>query len=93
MKEGLDRFKTAARIDGDSIVVFDVDTEGSFVSRYAPFYFFREARYSAGIMRWPGGAKITAMRNPWREFESLPIGGDMRKTWWWGPPPCGYHCS
>ncbi len=73
-KEGLDRFKQAARIDHDGIVVFDVGTEGTFVSRYAPYYFFREARYSAGIMRWPGGAKITAMRNPWREFESVPLG-------------------
>jgi len=74
MKEGLDRFRRAAHMDRDGIVVFDVDTEGTFVSRYAPYYFFPEARYSAGIMRWPGGAKITAMRNPWREFESVPLG-------------------
>jgi hypothetical protein len=74
MKEGLDRFNQAARIDHDGIVVFDVDTEGTFISRYAPYYFFRDARYSAGIMRWPGGAKITAMRNPWREFESVSLG-------------------
>jgi len=74
IRDGLDRFKQAARIDHDGIVVFDVDTEGTFVSRYAPFYFFKDARYSAGIMRWRGGAKITAMRNPWRDFESVPLG-------------------
>ena len=33
-----------------------------------------EARYSIGIVRSRGGAKITAMRNPWREFASVPLG-------------------
>ncbi len=71
---GLDCFAKAARFESDGIVVFDVDGKDTIVSRYAPFYFFPEARYSAGIVRWEGGAKITAMRNPWREFESVEIG-------------------
>lgn len=49
MKEGLARFQAAAHLDSDGIVVFDVNTEGGFVSRYSPYYFFRDARYSAGI--------------------------------------------
>lgn len=74
IKQGLDRFRQAARITPQDIVVFDVDTQGAFVSRYAPYYFFRQARYSVGIMRWAGGTKITAMRNPWHEFDSVPLG-------------------
>jgi nanoRNase/pAp phosphatase (c-di-AMP/oligoRNAs hydrolase) len=44
------------------------------ISRYAPYVFFPEARYAAGIVRSNGGAKITAMRNPWRDFPSVKLG-------------------
>jgi len=71
---GLDRFTAAARLENDGIVVFDVDGKGALISRYAPYYFFPEARYSAGIVRWEGGTKITTMRNPWREFDSVSLG-------------------
>ncbi|MBI3014976.1 MAG: hypothetical protein HYY65_07975 [Candidatus Tectomicrobia bacterium] len=74
MQTGLDRFAAAARLESDGIVVFDVDGKGALISRYAPYYFFPEARYSAGIVRWEDGAGITAMRNPWREFESVFLG-------------------
>ena len=55
-------------------MVFDVDAADTLVSRYAPFFFFPEARYSAGIVRGASGAKITAMRNPWRDFTPAPLG-------------------
>ncbi len=71
---GLRRFRENARLETDGIVVFDVDASDVTVSRYAPYIFFPEARYSAGIVRFPGGAKVTAMRNPWLEFESVPLG-------------------
>lgn len=71
---GLDRFKRAARLEQDGIVVFDVDSTDAVVPRYAPYYFYPEARYSVGVVRWPGGAKVTAMRNPWREFTPVPLG-------------------
>ncbi len=74
MQVGLDRFSKAARLESDGIVVFDVDTKGAIISRYAPYYFFPDARYSAGIVRRDGGATITAMRNPWREFQSVFLG-------------------
>ena len=74
IEAGLDRFKAGARLEKDGIVVFDVDGKDTIISRYAPFYFFPEARYSAGIVRWEGVAKITVMRNPWREFEGVPLG-------------------
>lgn len=75
---GLRRFKRAAHLD-DDIVVFDVDAEGTLVSRYAPYRFFPRARYSAGILRGEGGTKITAMRNPWLSFSSAPLGAIFRK--------------
>jgi hypothetical protein len=74
MELGFDHFKRNAHVENDGIVVFDVDQQGAIVNRYAPFRFFPNARYSAGVIRWPGGARITAMRNPWREFRSVPLG-------------------
>jgi hypothetical protein len=71
---GLTRFKDNARVERDGIVVFDVTTEGTIVSRYAPYYFFPEARYSVGIIRSDHDVKVTAMRNPWKEFHSVPLG-------------------
>jgi hypothetical protein len=71
---GLSRFKQNAYLDHDGVVVFDVDTKDVIVSRYAPFHFFPDARYSIGITRWPQGGKITAMRNPWKAFQSVPLG-------------------
>jgi len=71
--EGLSRFAASARLQ-DQMVVFNVDGSGVVVPRYAPYRFFPHARYSIGIIRYEKGAKITAMRNPWMEFESVPLG-------------------
>jgi hypothetical protein len=73
VESGLERFAESSKLE-DGIVIFDVDTKGVMVNRYSPYYFFPEARYSIGIMRSPSGAKITAMRNPWMEFPSVPLG-------------------
>lgn len=70
---GLRRFKKRAHLV-DDIVVFDVDARNAVINRYAPYRFFPAARYSAGIIRKPDGIRITAMRNPWQEFESVPLG-------------------
>lgn len=79
-QRGLDRFKKAASLKSGGIVVFDVDSRGAHVSRYAPYYFFPEARYSLGVLRLDKGAKITAMRNPWRDFPSVPLGKIFQKV-------------
>jgi hypothetical protein len=72
---GLERFAQAAEVHDGEIVVFDVTTQkNDMISRYAPYYFFPEARYSVGVVRSPKSAKITAMRNPWREFPSVHLG-------------------
>jgi hypothetical protein len=58
-----------------NIVAFDVQaSEEAIISRYAPYYFYPHAQYSIGITRYSHGAKITAMRNPWLNFESVPLG-------------------
>jgi hypothetical protein len=81
---GLDRFAPAVRLDVGEIVVFNVTSQkGVVLSRYAPYHFFPEARYSVGVVRSTNGAKITAMRNPWRDFPSVNLGEifkDLEKT-------------
>ena len=62
------------RLSEDQIAIFDVDGRGVQINRYAPFYFFPKARYSIGIVRLEESAKITAMRNPWMQFSSVPLG-------------------
>jgi hypothetical protein len=74
MEAGLDRLSSAAKLGDDEIVVFDVDSRDVMINRYAPYLFFPKARYSVGIVRSREGAKITAMRNPWRNLPSAPLG-------------------
>lgn len=71
--KGLELFRERARLD-DGVVVFDVDAADTIVPRYAPYYFFPEARYSAGMVRRGGSTTITAMRNPWRESAGVHLG-------------------
>jgi hypothetical protein len=79
IEKGLDRFKEHARLE-DEIVTFDIAASShDIISRYAPYYFFPRARYSIGMVREAGRApKITAMRNPWRNFESVHLGEIFR---------------
>lgn len=75
LKAGLERFGPSAHMVEGDIVVFNVAAKaGSMFSRYAPFYFFPHARYSVGVIRSGRGARVTAMRNPWLEFPSVPLG-------------------
>ncbi|MBZ5702486.1 MAG: hypothetical protein LAN84_11645 [Acidobacteriia bacterium] len=72
---GLASFRGSAHLEGGEIVFFLLDAKpNEIVSRYAPFYFFPRARYSIGLVRGDKSAKITAMRNPWIEFDSVPLG-------------------
>lgn len=70
---GLQRFRMAARLEGD-VVIFDIQAGNDIVSRYAPYAVYPTARYSLGVIRYPQTAKILAMRNPWLEFPSVPLG-------------------
>jgi hypothetical protein len=71
---GQERLEHAIRLTENGIAVFDVNAQDVLVNRYAPFHFFPQARYSAGIIRRPNQAKLTVMRNPWLEFPSAPLG-------------------
>jgi hypothetical protein len=73
-KIGVERLKVAAEQDSDDIIVFDVDENDALISRYAPYVVAPSARYSVGIVRRGGEAKITTMRNPWRSFPSVDLG-------------------
>lgn len=73
-RQGLELFARSARLTDDGIVIFDADDPTGLVNRYSPFHFYPDARYSAGIVRQRQGAKITAMRNPWREFPCAHLG-------------------
>ena len=80
---GLERARQAVRLVDDVAVLDvqndDVEDEGVLISRYSPYYFYRQARYSIMIARSAGGSKITAMRNPWLHFESIELGQFMRQ--------------
>jgi hypothetical protein len=77
---GLKRVEGKITLRDEGVAVFDVEaTENEIISRYVPYQFFPEARYSIGVVRSDVGAKITAMRNPWRDFESIPIGKALEK--------------
>ena len=79
LEAGLDRFSKVCHLEGD-IAVFDVDTSNVLINRYAPYLFFPKARYSVGILRNGEYTKITAMRNPWWDFLSLPL-GPISRNW------------
>jgi hypothetical protein len=72
--EALRTFEKVARLSDDGIVLFEISNADGVFSRYFPFYVFRDARYSLGLISSATGAKLTAMRNPWRQFESVPLG-------------------
>jgi hypothetical protein len=72
---GLERMRGKVRLEVGNIVTFDIEASGNdLISRYSPYYFFDGARYSIGVVRLEDRAQITAMRNPWLNFESVPLG-------------------
>ena len=79
IQAGLDRFEASSTLEADEIVTFDVDSSDVMVSRYAPYHFYHDARYSVGVVRSTDGAAVTAMRNPWRDFPSLSLGKILEK--------------
>jgi hypothetical protein len=68
---GLERFRSHAILNDDGIVVCDLDDSDTAVPRFAAFYLFPEARYSAEIRRSPGQAKVRINMNTWLDFESV----------------------
>jgi len=77
---GLKSVRTKLRLEKGGVAVFDARPKRhQVINRYAPYYFQPEARYSIAVVRSPGGIRITAMRNPWRKFRSIPLGRALAK--------------
>jgi len=72
---GLQSVKAKLRVEPGDVAVFDARRkDDQVISRYAPYYFAPNARYSIAVIRSPESIRITAMRNPWRSFRSIPLG-------------------
>jgi hypothetical protein len=80
IQHGQKIFRSASHLQRNGIVVFQIPHRGdeSMVSRYAPYLAYPRARYSVGLTPNSSGAKITAMRNPWMRFKSVPLGEIFR---------------
>jgi len=79
-RRGIDEVAKTIKTEPGEIAVFEAHQNVErIVNRYSPYVFFPEARYSVGLVRSADGDKITAMRNPWRDFESVELGDLMRK--------------
>ncbi len=77
---GLQSVKARLRLERGDVAVFDARPRGDqVISRYAPYYFEPKARYSIAVVRSPESIRITAMRNPWKNFRSIPLGRAFAK--------------
>ncbi len=77
---GLKRAEGQVMLRDGGVAMFDVQAvDDEIISRYVPYYFFPEARYSVAVVRSGAEVRITAMRNPWRDFESIPLGKIMKE--------------
>ena len=77
---GLKAVKGSIRLDDGEIAVFTAnETKNSTINRYSPYLYYGHAAYSVGLVRSNGSWKITAMRNPWRQFESIELGKIFEK--------------
>ncbi len=72
---GLKRAEGHVMLHDGGVVIFDVQArDDEIMSRYVPYHFFPQARYSVGVVRSSSEVRITAMRNPWKTFDSIPLG-------------------
>lgn len=71
--------KSVRLVDGDIVAVSTSESEARTISRYSPYIFYPDASYSLSLTRTKQHWKITAMRNPWRQFRSIELGELFRK--------------
>lgn len=74
IKIGLDVVAHRIAVHNDIVTCEIQQPDGGTVSRYSPYYFAPHAKYSVMLVHSGDSAKITAMRNPWSEFQSVPLG-------------------
>lgn len=77
---GLERVKNSIRLEGE-VAIYDVNMEGVLIDRYSAYHpdLYAKAKYSIGVSRSEKSIAITAMRNPWLDFESRDLGSFMRQ--------------
>jgi hypothetical protein len=75
---GLDRVREAIRLE-DSVAIYEVNSEGVLINRYSPYYFYPKAHYSISMNHSKRSIVVSAMRNPWLNFESMHLGEFMRQ--------------
>lgn len=77
--QGLALVRDRIRLDSSDIAVLDIEPpDGVTVNRYSPYVYFPNARYSVALTRTGSDARLTAMRNPWRNFDSVDLGAIFR---------------
>jgi hypothetical protein len=80
IERGLTLVHDRIRLVAGDIAVADVEPpDGVTVNRYSPYVYFPDARYSVTLTRTGSDAKLTAMRNPWRDFQSVDLGAIFRE--------------
>lgn len=78
-QSGLLAVERSIRIVDDEIAVFSArESKNVTINRYSPYLFYPNAAYSVALVWNEGNAKVTAMRNPWRHFQSKPLGDIFR---------------
>jgi hypothetical protein len=75
---GMRRVQAALRVKG-GVASFRTEEKGALIPRYAPYYYSPEARYSVALVASEDSFRVTAMRNPWIEFESMNLGAFLQK--------------
>lgn len=64
-RRNIERVRERARIDGD-VVVYDLADDGVWAAnKFIAYMLFPEARYTIGITRGNGRAKVSVGSNPW----------------------------
>ncbi|MBV8368503.1 MAG: hypothetical protein JO036_06155 [Candidatus Eremiobacteraeota bacterium] len=80
IERGLRDVEHSIHLEHEDIAVFaGKPSPGAVINRYSPYYFYPSARYSVSLIMNDRDAKITAMRNPWLDFQSVDLGNIFRK--------------
>lgn len=80
LDEGLKIVSKSIRLVPGDIAVADVESSGTaIVNRYSTYRFFPTARYSVMLNSSTSSTRILAMRNPWKDFESVNLGTIFEK--------------
>jgi hypothetical protein len=77
---GLREVKGTIRLTHGDIAAFEANPgRESTVNRYSAYHFFPGARYSVALVNSGEDSKLTAMRNPWLDFEGVDLGPIFKK--------------